>query len=108
MATRRAGWFGRSRQQPGTARVSELQQRSNTSSALPSMPDRGAYMAVSSSLQQLAGGVAASAAGLIVHQASPNAPLEGYDRLGVVITVACVITLAFMHNVARLVARSAA
>jgi predicted MFS family arabinose efflux permease len=37
-------------------------------SAVPAPSDRGAYMAVSASMQQLAGGVAASVAGLIVVQ----------------------------------------
>src|SRR6185436_499520 len=58
------------------------------SSALPAMPDRGAYMAVNSSLQQLSGGVAAWCAGLIVEQANPNAPLQHYPTLGIVACVA--------------------
>jgi predicted MFS family arabinose efflux permease len=76
------------------------------SSALPDMPDRGAYMSINSSLQQLSGGVAAGVAGLIVHQASPDSPLEGYNRLGLVAASVSLITLALMYNVARIVARS--
>ena len=37
-------------------------------SSLPKMADRGAYMSVSSSLQQIAGGVAAAIGGMIVVQ----------------------------------------
>ena len=72
-------------------------------SALPAMKDRGAYMAINSSLQQLAGGVAAWVAGLIVYQANPNAPLERYHTLGFVASGAAVITLGLMYNVHRLV-----
>jgi len=73
-------------------------------SALPAMADRGAFMAINSSLQQLSGGVAAWVAGLIVFQASPDARLEHYDTLGFVAAGASVITLALMYNVHRLVA----
>jgi predicted MFS family arabinose efflux permease len=76
------------------------------SSALPGLPDRGAYMAISSSLQQLSGGVAAWSAGLIVHQATPASALEGYPTLGLVVTVTMVLSLGLMFNVDRLVKRS--
>lgn len=77
-------------------------------SALPAMSDRGAYMAISSSLQQLSGGIAAWLAGRIVHQASPTAILENYDKLGWVVAVAMVLTLGMMFNVYRLVSRTTA
>jgi len=73
------------------------------SSALPGLADRGAYMAISSSLQQLSGGVAAWCAGLIVHQATPTSALEGYPMLGTVVVVTMVLTLGLMFNVNRLV-----
>ncbi|MCW5837385.1 MAG: MFS transporter [Labilithrix sp.] len=76
-------------------------------SALPDLPDRGAYMAISSSLQQLAGGLASFAAGLVVHQATPTSPLEGYPTLGTVVVLALAITLLLMFNVDRLVRRTA-
>lgn len=72
-------------------------------SALPDLPDRGAFMSISSSLQQLSGGVAAWVAGLIVHQATPTSPLENYPTLGVVVTGTMVITLVVMFNVNRIV-----
>jgi predicted MFS family arabinose efflux permease len=75
-------------------------------SALPAMHDRGAYMAINSSLQQLAGGVAAWVAGLIVHQANPSAPLEHYATLGYVASGAAVVTMGLMYNVHRLVAET--
>jgi predicted MFS family arabinose efflux permease len=73
-------------------------------SALPGTADRGAFMAINSSLQQLSGGVAAWVAGLMVHQATPTSPLEGYRTLGFVSAAVSVVTLALMYNVHRLVA----
>jgi predicted MFS family arabinose efflux permease len=72
------------------------------SSAIPDPQDRGAYMSISSSLQQLAGGVASSSAGIIVTQ-NGDGPLEHYDRLGYVVAVAMLATIAFMHKIQRLV-----
>jgi predicted MFS family arabinose efflux permease len=71
-------------------------------SAIPEPQDRGAYMSISSSVQQVAGGVASSAAGLIVTQTG-DGPLEHYDRLGYVVSVAIVITLFFMSKINLLV-----
>jgi predicted MFS family arabinose efflux permease len=77
------------------------------SSAIPEPQDRGAYMSISSSLQQLAGGVASSAAGLIVSQTG-DGPLEHYDRLGYVVSAAMIATVLFMFKINRLVAAGAA
>jgi predicted MFS family arabinose efflux permease len=73
------------------------------SSAIPEPQDRGAYMSISSSLQQLAGGVASSAAGVIVSQVSADAPLERYDRLGYVVSAAIVATILLMYKINRMV-----
>lgn len=51
-------------------------------SAIPENYDRGAYMSVNSSLQQMAGGVAAMFAGLIVFQETKSSPLENFNILG--------------------------
>ena len=72
------------------------------SSAIPEAQDRGAYMSISSSLQQVAGGVAASAAGLIVSQ-RPDGRLEHYDRLGYVVASAMFATVFFMFKINRMV-----
>jgi len=71
-------------------------------SAIPEPQDRGAYMSISSSMQQVAGGVASSAAGLIVTQTG-DGPLEHYDRLGYVVSAAVVITVLFMSKINLLV-----
>lgn len=73
------------------------------SSALPQMADRGAYMSISSSLQQISGGVAAWVAGVIVHQATPTSPLEHYPTIGLVVSGATLITILVMANVNRIV-----
>lgn len=72
-------------------------------SAIPEPQDRGAYMSISASLQQLAGGVASSAAGLIVTQ-NGDGPLEHYERLGYVVAAAMLVTVVMMHKINRLVA----
>jgi predicted MFS family arabinose efflux permease len=72
------------------------------SSAIPEAQDRGAYMSISSSLQQLAGGVASSSAGLIVSQ-SGDGPLENYERLGYVVSAAIVTTVVLMFKINRMV-----
>ncbi|BDA78644.1 MFS transporter [Leptospira kobayashii] len=71
-------------------------------SAVPEIKDRGAYMAISSSLQQLSGGIAAASAGLIVVQ-TPSGYLEGYANLGYVVAFAIMITVIIMSRVNLLV-----
>lgn len=72
-------------------------------SAIPAPQDRGAYMSITSSLQQLAGGIASFAAGLLVHQ-SATGRMEHYPRIGVAVSVATVVTMVLMYRVHRLVA----
>ncbi len=72
------------------------------SSAVPDPRDRGAFMAINSSLQQLAGGVASSAAGFIVVQTAKG-PLEHYGELGYVVAGAMLITVILMFKVNRMV-----
>lgn len=73
-------------------------------SALPEMRDRGAYMSISSSMQQFSGGIAAWVAGHIVSQATPTSPLVGYNHLGWVVIGATALTVVMMFNVHRIVA----
>src|SRR5205814_3931546 len=62
-------------------------------SALPKMQDRGAFMSINSSLQQIAGGIAAGVGGLIVVQKIKTSPLQHYDTLGYVIVVIITINI---------------
>ena len=72
-------------------------------SGLPEPQDRGAFLSISSSMQQLSGGVTAWTAGIIVHQASPTSPLENYPPLGLVVASTMLVTLAVTFNVNRVV-----
>ncbi len=75
-------------------------------SAVPSPQDRGAYMAVSASIQQLSGGVAAWAAGLIV-SADADGMLSNYNILGTIVAGAMIITLYQMYRVHLMIKRGA-
>jgi predicted MFS family arabinose efflux permease len=69
-------------------------------SALPKPADRGSYMSISSSLQQVSGGVAAIVAGLIVVQ-SPEGPLLHFDTVGYVLVCSTLASLAMMYFINR-------
>jgi predicted MFS family arabinose efflux permease len=72
-------------------------------SALPQMQDRGAFMSINSSLQQIAGGVAAAVSGLIVVQKTEFSPLENYNVVGVVVGVLSLICVAAVYRVSVVV-----
>lgn len=71
-------------------------------SAIPELKDRGAFMSVNSSIQQISGGVAAGVAGLIVVQ-SPTGQLERYDLLCYVVVLTMAITIFMMYFLNRYV-----
>jgi predicted MFS family arabinose efflux permease len=73
-------------------------------SAVPDPSDRGAFMGVNASIQQIAGGVATTIAGLIVVQNS-DGMLKNYDILGYVVVGASLITIAMMYTIHKLVER---
>lgn len=72
-------------------------------SAVPAPQDRGAYMSISSSLQQMSGGIASYIAGLLVTQ-TPSGRLDHYPRIGIAVSLATVVTMLLMYRVHRLVA----
>lgn len=76
-------------------------------SAVPAPPDRGAFMAINSSISQLSGGVAATVAGLIVVQ-TPSGFMDHYDILGYVVASGMGITVALMYPIHRMVQRDKA
>jgi predicted MFS family arabinose efflux permease len=76
-------------------------------SAVPDLPDRGAFMAINSSLQQFSGGLASSMAGLIVVQV-PDGRLLHYDVLGYVVVSAMTLTIALMYPIHEAVTQKAA
>ena len=70
-------------------------------SALPQMTDRGAFMSINSSLQQIAGGIAAAVGGIIVVQKDKFSPLEHYNTLGYVIVVITLISILLVYRVKK-------
>jgi predicted MFS family arabinose efflux permease len=70
--------------------------------AIPDPQDRGAFMGINSSIQQISGGVAAAVAGMIVVQTS-SGKLEHYDTLGYVVVGAMVITIVMVYWLNQLV-----
>lgn len=74
-------------------------------SAIPEPQDRGAFMSVNSSIQQLSGGISSIIAGLIVIK-MPNKSLGNYDVLGYVVTGAIIITLVLMYVVHKMVQKT--
>ncbi len=75
--------------------------------AMPEMRDRGAFMSVSSSLQQMAGGIAAAVGGLIVVQQDKSSPLEHYDTLGYIMVVLSIITIIMVYRISKIVKKKA-
>lgn len=71
--------------------------------AVPDMQDRGAFMSINSSLQQIAGGIAAAIAGMIVVQETSHSPLEHYDTLGYIVSAITLISIVLMARVNTLV-----
>ena len=71
--------------------------------AVPVLQDRGAFMSINSSLQQIAGGVAAAFAGLIVVQKDKFSPLEHYNTLGYIIVGISAVSAFLLYRVSKLV-----
>lgn len=63
--------------------------------AVPEPQDRGAFMGINASIQQISGGIAAFAAGKIVVQPE-NGPLQNYPILGYVVVSTLLITIGMM------------
>ncbi|MES2773275.1 MAG: MFS transporter [Bacteroidota bacterium] len=72
-------------------------------SALPKLQDRGAFMSINASLQQMAGGVAAAVGGMVVVQKTKYSPLEHYDTLGYIITGLTIIGVYLVYRVSRMI-----
>jgi predicted MFS family arabinose efflux permease len=72
-------------------------------SALPKMQDRGAFMSINSSLQQIAGGIAAGVGGLIVVQETQASPLRHYNTLGYVIVFIIILNIVQVFRVDKLI-----
>jgi len=71
--------------------------------SIPEMKDRGAFMSINSSLQQMAGGIAALIGGWIVTQKTQTSPLERFDLLSYVVTGVIIINMLLTYRVYRYV-----
>jgi predicted MFS family arabinose efflux permease len=71
-------------------------------SAVPELSDRGAFMSVNASLQQIAGGIAAAVAGMIVVQKDKYSPIEHYNTVGYVIIVIGCLGVFFVYRVSKI------
>jgi predicted MFS family arabinose efflux permease len=72
--------------------------------AVPNPSERGAFMGVNSSIQQISGGIASVIAGFIVVQ-SASGTLRHYDTLGYIVSASMIITIIMMKSVNRYVKR---
>mgnify|MGYP001041293769 CR=1 FL=1 len=71
--------------------------------SVPDMADRGAFMSINSSLQQIAGGIAAAFAGMIVVQKTKTSPLEHFDIVGYVAIIISLCCLMVLGKVSKMV-----
>jgi predicted MFS family arabinose efflux permease len=74
-------------------------------SGLPKPEDRGAYMAVSSSIQQISGGVAAAIAGMIVVQPE-GGQLQNFEIVGYLTAASTGVTLLMMSRINKMIRHS--
>lgn len=85
-----------------------ITSRMITSSALitsiPAPQDRGAFMSINASVQQISGGIAAAIAGLIVVQ-TPDGMMHHYDWLGYVVMVSMFVAILLMGMLNRMINR---
>lgn len=71
--------------------------------AVPEPQDRGAFMGVNSSIQQISGGVASVISGLIVKQPGGKGPLQHFDTTGYVVVVTMIICAVMMYGIDKYV-----
>ncbi len=70
---------------------------------IPEMQDRGAFMSINSSLQQIAGGIASIVAGFIIVQKDRYSPLENYPTLGFISIVIILLCVWLVYRVSVIV-----
>ncbi|QNN40139.1 MFS transporter [Pedobacter roseus] len=85
--------------------LSRMVPSSALTSAVPDMADRGAFMSINASLQQIAGGIAATAAGMIVVQQTKFSPLEHYNMVGYVVVAISALSILLLFRVSQIIAR---
>jgi predicted MFS family arabinose efflux permease len=82
--------------------MSRMIPSSALTSAIPDMADRGAFMSINSSLQQIAGGIAAVIGGWIVTQKNDHSPLVHYNIVGYVVVAISLLSIFALQRVDKL------
>ncbi|GAA4341460.1 MFS transporter [Flaviaesturariibacter amylovorans] len=75
--------------------------------AIPTPSDRGAFMSINSSLQQIAGGIASVIAGWVIVQ-EPSGRIHHFDTLGWLCIAMMGLCIFFMQRIAQRVAKQIA
>lgn len=86
--------------------MSRMVPATTLTTGIPALQDRGAYMSINSSLQQISGGVGAILGGLIVHQPAKNSPLENFPLLGLAVSGFILLTVYLVYRIDRLLKRN--
>lgn len=88
--------------------MSRVVPATTLNSAVPGMADRGAYMSVNASLQQMAGGIGAIVAGLIVVQPTKTSPIEHFNVLGFIMVGMVLWCIYLVYRMSEMVKRNQA
>jgi predicted MFS family arabinose efflux permease len=75
-------------------------------SAVPEPANRGAFMSVNSSVQQIAGGLSSFISGMIVVETA-SGEIQHFDVVGYVVAGAAVFTLLMMYRINKMVGKTA-
>lgn len=81
-----------------TARMISFQA---INTAVPRPKDRGAYMSISSSMQQVSGGLGAAIAGMVVSMNSDGS-ISHFEVIGYIVAASCLITFLAIRNLTRI------
>jgi predicted MFS family arabinose efflux permease len=71
-------------------------------STIPQPQDRGAFMSINSSLQQIAGGFGAMLGGMIIVQKDNFSPLEHYNTLSLIASIIMLFTIYLVYRISQL------
>lgn len=82
--------------------LSRLISSSALITAIPESNERGAFMSINSSVQQISGGIASVIAGLIVVQ-SGDGKLKHYDTIGYIVVASILVTIIMMRFINKFV-----
>jgi hypothetical protein len=83
--------------------MSRMVPSSAITTSIPELHDRGAFMSINASLQQITGGIASTISSWIVYQKTEESPLENFPILGLVVASVIFLNIFFMWRVYRMV-----